>query len=311
VLELMNFEPTAMVYLEDRSRGTFTNLREVQEMNYVLTRGFVNNRFFLHFTEPVTTQATAESCNQNDGKVTVNNPGASTWNLTLQSSTGEVVGTATAISGNYEFTSLSEGDYTLKLETDAGYAVYKQVSVEAGLNLDATFSASAQTVNSGEELVFTANLDVPNTTYLWNFGDQTTISGGAVVEHTYDAPGVYSVSLAITNGSCTSVTETSVSVLSGGTPTGIANTNGEKYFKLYPNPASDLISIQLSDASKNTPDYLEIQDAAGRTISREIAKDMIANGRKTLDVSTLANGVYQVVLSTKDGRFVRSFVVAH
>jgi hypothetical protein len=38
---------------------------------------------------------------------------------------------------------------------------------------------------------------------------------------------------------------------------------------------------------------------------------MLANGRKTLDVSNLANGVYQIVLSTKDARFVRSFVVAH
>jgi PKD repeat protein len=307
----MNFEPTAMVYLEDRSRGTFTNLREVQELNYVLTRGYVYNRFFIHFTEPVSTQATAESCNQNDGKVTVLNPGASTWNLTLQSASGEVVGTATAISSDYEFAALSEGEYTLKLETDAGYAVYKQVIVESGLNLDATFSASAQSINSGEEVEFTANLNVPNTTYIWNFGDQTTISGGAVVQHSFDAPGVYTVSLALTNGSCTSVTETSVSVLSGSTPTGIANADGEKYFRVYPNPASDLISIQLSDASKNTPDYLEIQDAAGRTISREIAKDMIANGRKTLNVSNLANGVYQIVLSTKDARFVRSFVVAH
>jgi hypothetical protein len=116
------------------------------------------------------------------------------------------------------------------------------------------------------------------------------------------------VSLSLTSGGCTSVTEHSISVL---TATGIANTDGEKAFKLYPNPATDLISIQLSDASKFAPDYLEIQDAAGRTISREMAKDMLANGRKTLNVSNLANGVYQIVLSTKDTRFVRSFVVAH
>jgi hypothetical protein len=67
----------------------------------------------------------------------------------------------------------------------------------------------------------------------------------------------------------------------------------------------------LNDASKTSPEWIEIQDAAGRTISREIAKDMIANGRKTLSVSNLANGVYQVVLSKNDARFVRSFVVAH
>jgi PKD repeat protein len=308
VLELMNFEPTAMVYLEDRSRGTFTNLREVQALTYNLTKGYVNNRFFLHFSAPLSTQTTAESCNRNDGKVTVINPGASVWNISLQASTGEVVGSASAVSTDYEFTGLAAGNYTVKYETESGYVAYQQVAVEAGQNLNTGFAASTQVASSGSEVEFTAELNAANTTYVWNFGDQTAVNAGAVVQHTYDAPGIYTVSLSLTSGGCTSVTEHSISVL---TATGIANTDGEKAFKLYPNPATDLISIQLSDASKFAPQWIEIQDAAGRTISREIAKDMTANGRKTLDVSTLANGVYQIVLSTKDARFVRSFVVAH
>jgi PKD repeat protein len=305
----MNFEPTAMVYLEDRSRGTFTNLREVLQLSYNLTKGYVNNRFFLHFSAPLSTQATAESCNRNDGKVKVLNPGASTWNISLQTSTGEVVGSASAVSADYEFNGLADGDYTVKFETGSGYVVYQQTVVAAGESLNTAFAASTQVASSGSEVEFTAELNAPNTTYVWNFGDQTTVNAGSVVQHTYDAPGIYTVSLSLTSGGCTSVTEQSISVLDN--TTGIATTDGAKAFNVYPNPASDLISVHLSDASKTSPEWIEIQDAASRTISREIATDMIANGRKTLDVSTLANGVYQIVLSTDDARFVRSFVVAH
>jgi len=309
VLELMNFEPTAMVYLEDRSHGTFTDLREVQEVNYTLTKGYVNNRFFLHFSAPLSTQTTAEGCNQNDGKVKILNPGTSTWNISLLNTAGEILTTVSAVSSNYEFTNVPDGTYSLKFETPSGYVAYQQVVVEAGQNLNTAFVASTQIAASGSEVEFTAELNAPNTTYVWNFGDQTTVIGTSVVQHTYDTPGIYTVSLSLTSGGCTSVTEKTISVLDNAT--GIATTDGDKTFALYPNPTNELISIQLSDASKTSPEWIEIQDAAGRVISREIAKDMTANGRKTLNVSNLANGVYQLVLSTKDQRFVRSFVVAH
>jgi len=123
------------------------------------------------------------------------------------------------------------------------------------------------------------------------------------------SPSVLAMPVAVSTEIDCSVTEQSISVLDN--TTGIATTDGAKAFNVYPNPASDLISVHLSDASKTSPEWIEIQDAASRTISREIATDMIANGRNTLDVSTLANGVYQIVLSTDDARFVRSFVVAH
>jgi len=311
VLELNNFDPTAMVYMEDRTRGTFYNLRDVQEFTFNFTKGYVYQRFFIHFMLPVSTSATAETCNQNDGEITIGNPGGTAWNVALQTASGEVVSMLNGLGDSHLFANLPDGQYTLQFQLPSGYTVYKPVSVEAGMSLNSSFIASAESVNDGEEVQFTADQPVAGATYLWNFGDQTSISAGQVVQHTFDAPGIYNVSLTLTGGSCSSTTERTVSVLATSTPTGIANAANDQYFGVYPNPANTVLTIELKNASAKSPEWMEIQDAAGRTISREVVKDLPAGGRKTITVSNLANGVYQLVLGTKDARFTRAFVIAH
>jgi hypothetical protein len=74
VLDVSSFAPSSTVYLEDRDLGTFTNLRAVNQYNVNLTVGEHNSRFYLHFRPAVEVQVINETCQQNDGQVTIHNP---------------------------------------------------------------------------------------------------------------------------------------------------------------------------------------------------------------------------------------------
>jgi hypothetical protein len=79
-----------------------------------------------------------------------------------------------------------------------------------------------------------------------------------------------------------------------------------KKLKLYPNPASDNIFIEFSN------DFIEkavLLDNTGREI-KVIVSGKGQNSRLQLDISGLANGIYTVMASTKQGIAVSKLVVA-
>jgi len=73
--------------------------------------------------------------------------------------------------------------------------------------------------------------------------------------------------------------------------TGIRNaTLVQSNLQIFPNPASDQVSIQLPESGSNA--RLRLFDANGKLVMEE----MVAAGLQTLDISTLTPGIYQVVL---------------
>lgn len=69
-------------------------------------------------------------------------------------------------------------------------------------------------------------------------------------------------------------------------------------FKIFPNPTSDLITINLSDASEEIIGY-KIMNQMGQTVLE--ADELLLGKSETLDVSTLQNGIFHLSLFTKDG----------
>ncbi len=92
---------------------------------------------------------------------------------------------------------------TVTLMDDDGGADTTTTSLTVN-NVTPTVNAGLdQTVNDGTELSFTGVFTDPGTldthTILWDFGDGNTITGTLTTPHTYTGPGVYTVTLTITD----------------------------------------------------------------------------------------------------------------
>ncbi len=76
--------------------------------------------------------------------------------------------------------------------------------------------------------------------------------------------------------------------------------------KVYPNPASNHLIIELDDI--NRIDNIKITDVGGKTIMDVIHKGA-KNAKLTVNLSELTNGVYIIQLSTKDGVYKRLLII--
>lgn len=145
----------------------------------------------------------------------------------------------------------------------------------------ADFTANYDSTDSGNLVSFT-NLSTYTSEFVWDFGDGTT-SFDANPVHYYYMPGYYNVSLNAINpvGCSDSIIKTNFIYVN---PVGIIEAIGEKKIIVFPNPATDRIYV-------TTPEQTEIKicDSFGRLV-KEVK---ISNENdKTIDVSTLKNGMY-------------------
>lgn len=79
--------------------------------------------------------------------------------------------------------------------------------------------------------------------------------------------------------------------------------NYEVEFKLYPNPASDFITLKMP--SEGSGSIVEVFNILGKAIK---SMKMTDNSYK-LDVSDLANGMYLIRVQTKNGMAIKKFVI--
>ncbi|MBL4657971.1 MAG: PKD domain-containing protein [Flavobacteriales bacterium] len=107
---------------------------------------------------------------------------------------------------------------------------------------DAAFTSSIDTLDVSFTSTGTAN---SNPTYAWDFGDGST-GTGATSSHTYADSGMFTVCLTITDDCGTDSSCSSVTVA---IPTGINDDLTIKGFNVYPNPASDFITVTIGSAN--------------------------------------------------------------
>lgn len=127
-------------------------------------------------------------------------------------------------------------------------------------------------------------------TYHWDFGDgESTTFDPALhyygMMHRYNAPGTYQATLTVTSPTCNSSFERTVNM---GTTTGTETVDtADEQFSLFPNPANDVLNLQLSNAI-NTASILEIFNTQGqRVLSQSINATL-----SSIDVSTFSAGLY-------------------
>jgi hypothetical protein len=77
-----------------------------------------------------------------------------------------------------------------------------------------------------------------------------------------------------------------------------------KNFKLYPNPASNYISVESSDFDLNKNYSITISDIQGQ----QLFQQSLDNSNITLDISGLSRGIYFLKFNSVDGFAVKKFV---
>ena len=189
------------------------------------------------------------------------------------------------------------------------------------------------TANSFNGQVYIWNTSTPlnsdpgyATTYSWDFGDGTG-STQAFPTHNYTNPGIYQVCLSITSlnqsgDSCTSVHCDSLGVDSLGnliyksSNTGftLRVLNPEEIgleesplseAKIYPNPASDKLQLQLAGVEENV--QWQLRDTRGALIR---GGSMEGSAPESIDVSGLSPGMYLIFMKSRRlGSYCHKIVV--
>ena len=89
-------------------------------------------------------------------------------------------------------------------------------------------------------------------------------------------------------------------VLTGDNPSGIKELNSLSALKVFPQPANDLLNLQLVNG--NIPESYLIYDLAGRIVVAENTVD------SSIDIRDLKSGSYILMVMSKTERYRASFI---
>ena len=295
---LENFESTTVVRLEDRQLGVYHDLR-MGLYSFIVNQAMqVNDRFFLHISYPTVISTVAAGCANNNGKIMCAQDTSIKWSsVQLYNASNTLVNTFYNISGNFEFTLLAEGNYTMAFSYNA-YATSVPVALD-GNQVTAAISISSDTVVTGQTVYFSAS--ATNTTNIfWEFGDGTAVFGVANPDIYYSTPGNYTVLLTCSNSfGCQDTQAVSVVVLDPNTATGIeedAATNNTLVV------ANDQLQVKADQ-----PTTLYVYNLSGQLLINQ----PLQAGNSTIAVGELPAGTYLAALQTATSRITRKFVQQH
>ncbi len=165
-------------------------------------------------------------------------------------------------------------------DADMFYLSIDDISVAELLPPTASFTFNT----NGLDAAFSSpNGNDPVNGLSWNFGDGSSLGEGSGVLHNYNNDGAYYVCLTVTNAAGSDTYCDSVTVAID--DTGIKNLLARN-IKLYPNPTSGKVTVELPTYSEAT---FEVVNTLGAVVFAETNK-----GAKQyqLDLSSLNNGVY-------------------
>ncbi|MBA2610692.1 MAG: T9SS type A sorting domain-containing protein [Bacteroidetes bacterium] len=130
------------------------------------------------------------------------------------------------------------------------------------------------------------------TTYTWS----NTGGNSATATYTFGVDFTYTVTGA--NGACISTETVAVTIINCVGIVEIGANNAS--FKVFPNPASDNITLKMNEA-KNIDVTIELFDAAGKLALKQPANFTKDKGEYKLNITSLARGVYALKVSSKEG----------
>ena len=140
------------------------------------------------------------------------------------------------------------------------------------------------------------------THYTWSFGDSTTNSTAGSIVHTYTHSGTYTVRLTVCNDSCVACDSMSLQVTV--TVLGIAEISGLSDINLYPNPASNVCTIDVN-AVEGMDLNVSVIDIIGSVLQSEKWQIHSGANKLNIDLTGVASGMYEITLTSGAGTMTR------
>jgi hypothetical protein len=222
---ISSFDPTSYIYLEDKKTNTMHNLRS-GAYSFTANKADAQDRFVLHFTPKAEIQAANATCNSN-GQITIEQPGSANWNYTItDNATNATMAQGTLNSSNPVAVAAPSGVYNITLTDNNGYQVIKNVQVNGQTPIAATMSANT---NSAEvdEIITLNNTTTGATNQTWDMGNSVQFST-PMVNYSYPAEGVYTVTLSTINADGCAATTTQTITVTQKTATSLNNLTKDK-----------------------------------------------------------------------------------
>lgn len=147
-----------------------------------------------------------------------------------------------------------------------------------------------------DNVVIFINTSVGGNVFTWDFGDGSATTNEVNPTHTFMSGGIFNVTLVASNLSCANVQSEEIFI----DFTNTESVFGNAILNIYPNPATDFINI---DITENNGETFEIQlfDLTGKVWRKAV----LNNGKRRLEVSELAAGVYFLEIIGEEGSVVK------
>ena len=174
-------------------------------------------------------------------------------------------------------------------------------SVQTTVTFTTTPSAAASFSTNGNVVTFT-NTSTGASSYSWDFSDFTN-SSATSPSHAFISNGSYPVILTAINGACSDTLLLTINIT-----VGIEELMGLNNISIYPNPANESLFVAFENQSGSAFKIL-VSDRVGRIIQTIDVQDEDQNF-VTMNVSSLANGMYSILFVGQNSSFTKSFIVA-
>ena len=174
-------------------------------------------------------------------------------------------------------------------------------SVQTTVTFTTTPSAAASFSTNGNVVTFT-NTSTGASSYSWDFSDFTN-SSATSPSHAFISNGSYPVILTAINGACSDTLLLTINIT-----VGIEELIELNNISIYPNPANENLVVAFDNQSDSAFKLL-VSDRVGRIIQTIYVQDEDQNF-VTMNVSSLANGMYSILFVGQNSSFTKSFIVA-
>ncbi len=198
------------------------------------------------------------------------------------------------------------GQYSVKVQNTMG--CFDRDTISVSVHPNPLVNSIAIIDNGGNTFTFNAIGAQHIGNWAWDFDDGTapaTGTGLPVLQqvHHFTAAGEYNVKLTLSND-CNEIVTTRL-VKIDAPPTGIDNLSElQKELRLYPNPGKGVVTVSSYNGS------LKLNEVAVYNLMGQLVyQSAIKSGKHELDVSSMAAGIYNVIIATDKGKVTKKLEV--